>query len=236
MRLQSPVRFSVIAISVVSALTIVVSAQGPENEAFAKPKAAKSPPSKADAGAVASSAAPAAAPKGVPAVVADPSMKYKVKPGSADCGYFYPSAVGSKAILCSAAYTCCIDNEYNRDNPHCIDLKTDNINCGGCGLKCPTGLECKDGLCHPPAGSIQCDGKWIDGQFDFNNCGSCGHKCKGSLCKDGKCVSCDKGETICENGYGDRRCRNLKEDANNCGKCYHECPEDWDCSKGRCVP
>jgi hypothetical protein len=232
MHSSTPLRRVAVTLSVLGAVVLALSTQGPEGEALAKPVAKKSAAA-ADAGAPRAAAAAAPAAKPVPGVP-DPEVKVKSRPGGPDCGFFFPTPTG-KGVACSSAQTCCITNEWNRDNPHCIDTKVDNINCGGCGLKCPTGLTCQDGLCAPPAGSIQCDGKWIDGQFNVDNCGSCGKKCK-ALCKEGQCVSCDKGETSCDNGYGDRRCRNLRDDSNNCGKCFHECPHGWDCRAGRCVP
>jgi hypothetical protein len=224
--------------SILAAIAVVASTQAPEGEAFAKSKSVKKSARAGGAAkgvaALSSAATPAAAAKGVPGVP-DPDVNVKgSKPGSAECG-FYSVGGNGKSLACTSAQTCCITTEYNRDNLHCEDTKGNRLNCGGCGLKCATGLECHDGLCAPPAGSILCEGQWIDGRFDFENCGACGNKCKG-LCTNGKCTSCDKGETICDNGYGDRRCRNLKNDAGNCGKCFHDCPGDWDCKAGRCVP
>ncbi|KAL9236955.1 hypothetical protein vseg_011559 [Gypsophila vaccaria] len=57
----------------------------------------------------------------------------------------------------------------------CVDVKTDNLNCGMCGLKCR----------YP---EICCNGSCINPLHDKKNCGGCHNKChKGSLCYYGMC-------------------------------------------------
>ncbi|XP_074267459.1 uncharacterized protein LOC141590800 [Silene latifolia] len=57
----------------------------------------------------------------------------------------------------------------------CVNVKSDNLNCGMCGLKCK----------YP---EICCNGKCINLLHDKKNCGSCHNKCKsGSLCYNGMC-------------------------------------------------
>jgi hypothetical protein len=229
MKARNPFKTPAVLLSVATLLGIFASISDPEGEAFAKPKTA--PKAGADAGAKANATA---APKGIPAEPIDKTKKFTTRPGGPDCGYH---AYGIEAATkCTSALTCCVGtDEYNRPLAECADFKVDALNCGGCGLKCADGRECKDGLCVAPAGSIECNGVVMDGSFNENNCGACGKKCK-ALCKDSKCVPCDKGESVCETQVGTHVCRDLKTDTGSCGTCFHECPDGWDCRKGRCVP
>ena len=70
----------------------------------------------------------------------------------------------------------------------CVDIKTDESNCGSCGNKCPEGMSCEDGNCACPNGKTECDGSCIDIKTDESNCGSCGNKCPDVMsCEDGNC-------------------------------------------------
>jgi hypothetical protein len=63
-------------------------------------------------------------------------------------------------------------------NKRCVNLSSDNRNCGACGKHCGWGRKC-------------CGGKCVSITSDVYNCGRCGHKCA-------KHVKCQYG--IC--GYG----------------------------------
>ncbi|GAB2298904.1 hypothetical protein Dimus_032982 [Dionaea muscipula] len=57
----------------------------------------------------------------------------------------------------------------------CVDVETDKLNCGMCGLKCRNHEIC-------------CKGKCINTMNDKKNCGRCGNKCKkGRTCDYGMC-------------------------------------------------
>lgn len=57
----------------------------------------------------------------------------------------------------------------------CVNLMSDNLNCGFCGRRCWFGQTC-------------CSGNCVDVMFDGWNCGACKNKCKiGSFCKFGMC-------------------------------------------------
>ncbi|CAH8383591.1 unnamed protein product [Eruca vesicaria subsp. sativa] len=62
------------------------------------------------------------------------------------------SSTGAKSTL-----TCC--------NKKCMDLSTDNQNCGACKNKCPYGTTC-------------CGGKCVSLNYDNDHCGWCNHRCK----------------------------------------------------------
>lgn len=91
-------------------------------------------------------------------------------------------------------------------NGMCVDLRTDNSNCGVCGKTCPADAKCVAGSCQCPttdggaSGSI-CNGTCVDTKSDVNNCGSCGNKCITGSCNAGKCPcplknQCDTGTDV----------------------------------------
>jgi hypothetical protein len=59
----------------------------------------------------------------------------------------------------------------------CLNLQTNNNNCGTCGNVCPTGVNCASGTCGtcPIAGQIVCGGQCI--ATSSTNCGTCGNTC-----------------------------------------------------------
>ncbi len=75
----------------------------------------------------------------------------------------------------------------------CVDLQSDESNCGACGSPCGDGRVCAAGACIDPCeeGTTLCG----DGCFDLatsgDNCGRCGHACApGTTCQAGVCA-CD---------------------------------------------
>ncbi|KAF5202571.1 Stigma-specific stig1-like protein [Thalictrum thalictroides] len=67
----------------------------------------------------------------------------------------------------SSGNTCC--------NNKCIDIKTDDKNCGACKQKCKYTESC-------------CNGKCVYLAFDKRNCGECSNKCMhGGYCIYGLC-------------------------------------------------
>ena len=83
--------------------------------------------------------------------------------------------------------------------PYCANTKTDNANCGGCGITCGNGKVCQNGacandcassdggvetLCTPDAGAPYC----ANTSNDSANCGSCGNACPTNYaCLNGQC-------------------------------------------------
>src|SRR4029079_12691870 len=77
----------------------------------------------------------------------------------------------------------------------CADITTSGAHCGGCGLFCPTGEECRASLCVPVGGGgcktgfTPCGTTCADLQSDANNCGACGVGCSdGTTCQGGSCI------------------------------------------------
>ncbi len=71
----------------------------------------------------------------------------------------------------------------------CVDVATDQNNCGACGKTCEPGAVCDNGSCGCPDGEMTCEGACVDIKTDVNNCGGCGMTCggTGSLCTGGAC-------------------------------------------------
>ena len=84
--------------------------------------------------------------------------------------------------------------------PACVDLQSDNQNCGGCGVVCGGGQTCQSGQCvnscpgsdggtltrcEPDGGAPYC----ADTTSDAQNCGGCGIACTGAtpLCIESTC-------------------------------------------------
>jgi hypothetical protein len=84
---------------------------------------------------------------------------------------------------------------YQKDcGGQCLTVATDPQNCGGCGIKCPSGQVCSGGACTgsclPGSGLAACNGACVDKSSDNANCGSCGHACPATQgCVGGSCVT-----------------------------------------------
>jgi len=71
----------------------------------------------------------------------------------------------------------CVLKDPSKDsvcNGACVDLNSDQNNCGACGNVCPAGQECVDGACKSPrcaSGTTDCGGVWCcpEGQLCLNN-------------------------------------------------------------------
>jgi hypothetical protein len=132
-----------------------------------------------------------------------------------ECGYATNNC-GATVFCgdCGTGLTCC--------NNHCVDLSSDNANCGDCGITCPASefLTCQTGSCECQPGvpdfcpNIGC----VDLQTDVSNCGSCGTECNTGA-----------GEICCSGS-----CRNILNDPDNCGGCGKACFTGSDCVAGVC--
>jgi hypothetical protein len=98
----------------------------------------------------------------------------------------------------------------------CVNLQTDDTNCGACGLRCPTGTECLLGVCNLSCGGGEtlCNSTCVNLKADNANCGTCGTICTPeTACTDGGCVlTCFSGQILC-NG----QCIDPKSNDTHCG-------------------
>jgi hypothetical protein len=134
----------------------------------------------------------------------------------------------------------------------CVNLQTDDNNCGSCGNQCPAGSSgCVNGTCGCSVGYTQCNdgiyygpiGSCVDTRTDSSNCGSCGNQCQPSapLCNDGVCsAQCTASGLVLCGGYSpfpgvEGSCVDPQTDANNCGACGVVCTGSLVCQAGQCV-
>jgi hypothetical protein len=94
----------------------------------------------------------------------------------------------------------------------CVNLQTDQDNCGACGFSVPYGETCRNGQFSSPAGQ--------------NPAGSVATSAPAAVPQG----TCPSGRSSC-NGT----CRDLVNDAANCGSCGNSCPSGQDCENGRCL-
>ncbi|CAK9786344.1 unnamed protein product [Cutaneotrichosporon oleaginosum] len=106
----------------------------------------------------------------------------------------------------------------------CPHIKTDRVNCGGCGIKDPDPYN-------PNA-------KCLDIRSDKDNCGGCNYLCAwGASCSDSTC-KCPPGTSVCDSrivappGWWRGACQDLMSDRFNCGGCGKVC--DGNCVNGVC--
>jgi hypothetical protein len=99
-------------------------------------------------------------------------------------------------IPCDATLEICDDGEcvcrfaFTPCGGICVDLRSDPMNCGGCGDACEVGV-CDQGNCELGGcqGSTDCDGACVDLEVSPLHCGSCHEACVGDeLCIEGECV------------------------------------------------
>ena len=119
----------------------------------------------------------------------------------------------------------------------CVQLKSDNLNCGVCGTACAAGKVCSAGACAETcaAGATACPAVaptyCADVTTDESNCGTCGTACTtGQACTAGVCsLVCAGGTTKCGSS-----CVTTTSDPTNCGACGTVCTSGQVCSAGAC--
>ena len=116
----------------------------------------------------------------------------------------------------------------------CVDISTDDTNCGACGAACSADERCSASACVLDciAGQTACGSDCVDTAKDIANCGACGQACgAGEVCSNGSCaLSCQTSLSDC-NGT----CVDTTKDLANCGACGQACAAGEVCSNGSCA-
>jgi hypothetical protein len=109
----------------------------------------------------------------------------------------------------------------------CVDVTTDDRNCGACGVACEPFEACVDGACVGPpcgVGLTSCNRICVDLDDDPWHCGACGNSCPiGSYCDGGRCVSSGYFCTTLGLTECDGFCVDIMTDPDHCGGCNIAC-------------
>ena len=147
--------------------------------------------------------------------------------GSCECG----------AMACASPNVCC-----DAATSSCVNLLSDNSNCGACGTVCDSRHQCQNGACtcHGQicsSGNACCASGCADTSTSTTNCGACGvvcaanETCSGGACKCGTSAGCSGGLSCCG-----AACKDPTSDATNCGgACGTVCNAGEMCVSSHCI-
>jgi hypothetical protein len=155
---------------------------------------------------------------------------------------------GQCVDICAASQTACPLGGAGDGGTSvfCVDLKTDNANCGTCGKPCAPEQTCLSGscksLCSPGQTGCMPEGGGapycVTTQSDNSNCGSCGRVCGAQqVCMAGVCVDeCLPNQKACPDPEGGAPfCADVQTDNDNCGSCGKVCGVLQSCTMGMCT-
>lgn len=163
-----------------------------------------------------------------------------------------PTACGLE--VCAAGQACC--------NYACVDTRSDQANCGGCGVTCADNEVCTQGVCACGDAGVECDidagdfccgegigASCVNVRSNAANCGGCGLSCKVANATPGSTAeSCSGGACVCRAAGGNFEqcaaaqsccdgvgCADLQTDAENCGACGVTCGVGESCVNAQCA-
>lgn len=158
-------------------------------------------------------------------------------------GAFARSRMSVSVFALPARQVDCFSYPWRECDGLCVNIETDAAHCGGCGVACEPGEECRAGSCSRCGGTLSlCGETCVDLQSDAANCGGCGALCQNwETCEAGRCFAeavppppppgCPPGLTEC-----DGICVDTQHDDENCGGCRVRCqPLVMECRDARCV-
>jgi hypothetical protein len=117
----------------------------------------------------------------------------------------------------------------------CVSTIDNPLHCGGCGIACPAGQFCTNGVCDATCAGTVCQGATgtacVNVLDDAAHCGACNNPCAaGNICVNGTCVLDCGAQTVCNGG-----CVDTLSDDMNCGACGTPCGAGQMCQNGACV-
>ncbi len=163
-------------------------------------------------------------------------------------------------MSCGPMERCCGPDE----DRVCVDIFTDDNNCGGCGIRCDEGrgtscvaARCvcglteagcggdTDSICCPPTGELTVN-YCANLEQDLSDCGACGESCdrtKTSRCDGGNCYCGDRRDVCdgdaeslcCTDLFGETGCVNTVDNDQHCGGCNRRCELSERCVGDLCT-
>ena len=114
-----------------------------------------------------------------------------------------PAGVGGTTAIGGASSTPTCQPPLQQCGTACVDITSDAMNCGNCGVVCPSGQVCSSGTCVGVCaeGLTQCGQDCVDLNTSLVSCGSCGFACEpGQICESGVCVADPNAEAASKSG------------------------------------
>ena len=133
--------------------------------------------------------------------------------------------------LCGSGGQCLCLGALDECDDECVDVRTDESNCGTCGHECLVYEQCLGGACttdEPDGGCVaSCEGRECGDDGCEGSCGECGPE---QLCAAG-------GQCLCTNELTDcgDLCIDVRTDESHCGACDHACLPGQRCVGATCV-